>query len=117
MASLERIKKINELIKRELGKIILRKNNFPKSILVTLTKVETSSDLSESKVFIFVIPKVKTEEVLGEIKHQIYTLQQFLNKRLRMRPVPKIKFVSEKELENAGKIEAILDKIKKNQTK
>jgi len=44
-------KKVNELLKRELGKIILKEGNFPKNVLVTITQVQTSKDLREVKVF------------------------------------------------------------------
>jgi len=113
MASSQRIKKINELVKRELGRIILKEVGFPKTILVTLTSVQTAKDLRECKVFVSVIPERETENVFKILKKEIYNLQQILNRRLVMRPVPKIKFVKDKELKKAQRVEEILNIIKK----
>jgi ribosome-binding factor A len=117
MASAQRIGKINELIKRELGKIILKEIGFPKNILVTLTDAQTSKDLRESKVFVSVIPKRETGNALRILEKEIYNLQQILNRRLMMRPVPKIKFLEDKELEKAQKVDEILNKIEQEENK
>ena len=93
----KRIEQVNQLIKEELSQIILREVELPSGILLTLTQVETSVDLRQAKVFISVIPENKREKVLEEVKRNIYDLQQKLNKRLNMRPVPKIRFIEEKE--------------------
>jgi ribosome-binding factor A len=109
----ERIKKINSLIKEELGKIINEEIEFPKGILVTLTRVETGKDLSESKVFISCFPKEKSKEILENLEKEIFFIQKKLNKKLVMRRVPRIKFFEEEKTAQAGKIEEILEKLKK----
>lgn len=114
MASSQRIKKVNEVIKRELGRIILKEIDLPKSILVTLTEIETSKDLRDCKVFVSVLPEEKTSNVLRVLEREIYQLQQILNQRLAMRPVPKIKFFQEKRLKETQRIEKILNKIQKD---
>ena len=110
----DRIKKINILIKRELGRIILKEISFPKNILTTITRVETLKDLRESRVFVSVFPERETKEILKILERKIYNLQQILNKRLKIKYVPKIKFFEDKELEEAQKIDGILDKIEKD---
>ena len=109
----EKILKINQLIKKELSQIILCEVEFPPNILVTLTRVETTTNLNEAKVYISSLPETKEEEVLKILNYQIWHLQQLLNKRLRIRPIPKIIFLEEKETVKAGKIETILNKLKK----
>jgi len=108
----KRIEQVNQLIKEELSQIILREIELPPGILLTLTRVETSVDLRQAKVFISVIPENKREKVSEAVNRNIYDLQQRLNKRLNMRPVPKIRFIEEKETAEAGKIEEILEKLK-----
>jgi ribosome-binding factor A len=107
----ERIKKINQLLKRELSQIILREIEFP-GALVTLTRVETSSNLIESKIFISIIPESKQKEFFDQMKYNVWHIQQLLNKRLKMRPTPKIIFLAEKQTAQAGNIENVLEKIK-----
>jgi ribosome-binding factor A len=109
----KRIERVNQLIKEELSGIILREIELPAGILLTLTRVETSVDLNQTKVFISVIPENKRKRVLKALEKSIYDLQQKLNKRLNMRPVPRIWFVEEKETAEAGRIEEILEELKK----
>lgn len=111
----KRIQRVNQLIKKELSQILLKEIEFTPDVLVTITQVETSSNLIESRVWISVLPEEKLKRVLKILNRNIYFLQQKLNKRLRMRPVPKIKFLEEKKTAGAGKIEEILEKLKKGE--
>lgn len=110
----ERIPQVNQLIKKELGQIILKEVDFPEGVLVTLTRVQTSSNLIQAKVYISVMPEIQIGQVLEIMNRQIYFLQQMLNKRLRMRPIPKIQFVEEKATREAGRVEELLEEIKKD---
>jgi len=105
--------RVNQLIKKELAQIILREINFPKDLLVTVTRVETSANLIQAKIYISVLPINKNSQVLEILNHQIYDIQQKLNKRLKMRPIPRIIFVQEKKTQEAGRIEELLEKIHK----
>lgn len=110
--STKRIPQINERIKRELSEIFLREIDFLEKALITIIKVETSSNLIHSKIWISVIPESQTEKVFRVLNKKIYYLQQILNKRLRVRPMPKIKFIEEKEIKQALKVEQLLDEIR-----
>lgn len=112
-----RLLKVNQLIKRELSQIILKEIEFPSHVLVTLTRVETSSNLIVAKVYIAVIPEEQTADILKILNQNIFELQHKLNKRLNMRPVPKIKFIEEKKTSEAGRIEKILQELKKRKNK
>ena len=111
MANSQRIQKINELLKRELGRIILKELEFPRETLITITNVESSPDLREAKVWVSVIPGNQISLALRVLKKDIYNLQKKLDKRLKMRPIPRIEFLKESKLGEAQKIEEILDKI------
>jgi len=107
-----RVEKINALLKKELNKIFLKEFDFSPEVFITITRVETSSNLIESKVYISVIPKKAKKEIFDFLNKEIYHIQQKINKALRMRPVPKIIFKEEKETERAGEVERILKEIK-----
>lgn len=120
---LKRIRKINSLIKKEISQLLLKEIEFPKDVLVTVTRVQTSPDLKESRVFISVMStsRCNTEsanegtKILALLNRQIYILQQKINRRLRMKPIPKILFWEEKMTAEAGKIEEIMEKLKKRE--
>ncbi len=110
----KRLQRVNQLIKKEISKILLREVDFPADVLITVTRVESSTDLKQAKVYISCLPEEKTSKIFQILNQQIYELQQKLNQRLQMRPTPRIKFIEEKETKEAGRIEEILEKIKKN---
>jgi len=110
---MRRIKEVNSLIKNELSQIILKELDFPKDILTTLTRVESSKDLNQVKIYISTIPSKRVNEVFEVLNKNIYKLQKILNKRLKMRPVPRIVFKKEEKTEEADKIEKILEQLKK----
>ena len=110
----KRIEQVNQLIKKELSQIILREIEFPDNVLVTLTRVDTSSNLTEAKVFLSAIPDNRIKEIMDILNKNIYAIQQSLNKRLIMRPMPRIIFREEKEVREAGRIEEILEKTKRD---
>lgn len=108
-----RVLRLNQLIKEQLGQILLKEGNFPKECLVTITRVETSVDLKEAKILVSVLPKEKEKLVFHLLNKNIYHFQQKLNKILKLKRVPKIKFFPEKEVQKAARVEALLEKIKK----
>lgn len=108
-----RILRLNELIQKEINQIILREIEFPVNILVTLTRVEIASDLSEAKVYISCLPDSGLDKAIKILKMNIYGIQQQLNHRLDIRMVPRIRFVEEKQTKEAGRVEELLEKIKR----
>jgi len=110
--SSERIYRVNQLIKKELGQIILKEIDWPEGVLVTMTRVETTLNLIEAKVYISILPQEKAQNVIITLKKLVYGLQQKLNERLKMRPTPKIIFVEEKATSEAGRVEELLETIK-----
>lgn len=110
---LKRIQRVNQLIKRELSQLLLKEIDFPKGVLVTITRVESSPGLNQARVYISVFPEHLSQKVIQILNYRIYGLQQRINKRLKMRPIPRIKFVEEKETATAGRIEELLEEIKK----
>lgn len=108
----ERLKRVNELLRQEISKLILREIGFS-DILVTITKVEASPDLRQAKIKISVMPTEKSEIALNILERNIFHLQQMLNKKLTMRIVPKMIFEIDKTEIKAQRIEEILEKIKR----
>ena len=109
----KRIAQINGLLKKELSGILLKGEGFDRHTLITITRVETTQDLAETKVYISVLPDEKSSEVMDFLKKNIYHIQQELNKRLCIRRVPKIIFYHETKTGEAGKIEKLIEEIHK----
>ena len=108
----DRVPKINQLLKREIGRLLLEEVEFPKDTLVTLTRVESSNNLQQAKVYISVIPEDRNEEVIDILKRRIRYIQAIINRRLRMRPVPRIIWTRETMTGEAERIDEIVEEIK-----
>jgi len=109
----KRTSRVNQLIQKELSGIILREVELARGVLATITRTEVTPDLREVKVYISCFPENKNQEIFRALKREIYFIQKILDKRLKMKIVPKIKFLEEKKTQEAGEIEAILEKINK----
>lgn len=86
----------------------MREIEFPSGILVTVLAVKSTEDHKEAKVIISVFSFEKSELALEILNKNIYHIQQILNKKLRMRPVPKIFFRIDASEEQVDKVEEAL---------
>ena len=83
--------------------------------MITITRVETSPNLFQAKIYVSVLPEKKKKQAFDSLVYSIYNIQQQLNKRLNMRPVPRIQFKEEIKTKEAARIEEILGDIKKEE--
>lgn len=104
----ERIRKVNKLIKEEIARLISVEVDFPGGVLVTVMRVETSLDLRYADVAVSVIPHSDADAALALLCDEIYGLQQQLNRRLHMKPVPKIRFVEDLSGEKVDRVNELL---------
>ncbi len=109
-----RLEKVNSLLKQEVSKILLRDFDFH-GALVTLTYMEATANLIEAKAYISVLPDEQADKVITLLNKAVYDIQQKVNKRLNMRPIPKIKFVKDEVIAKAAKIEGLLSQLKKEE--
>ncbi|MCD6429485.1 30S ribosome-binding factor RbfA [bacterium] len=105
------LEKFNNVIKRELGEIFLRELDFPKNILVTITKVAVSSDKTKVKIFIGTTPEEVIQNVLSNLNKRKKYFRSLLGKRLNIRRIPELEFVEDKGLETAKRVEELLKEI------
>ena len=112
--AVDRIDKVNSLLRDEISKIILRDFAFSPNILVTLTRVETTANFFEAKAYISVFPEERSVGIINALSKSVYDIQYKINRTLRQRPVPKIIFVRETEISKAGRIEELLTKVEKD---
>ena len=106
-----RIQKVNELIRTSIAEIINRELDMPPGIFLTITRVDTSADLRYARVFVSVFPEKRFGKIMEYLKKKIYFIQGVLNKKLSMKPLPRIEFVSDKTEAEADKIEKLLKEL------
>lgn len=107
----DRIAKVNKLFKQEVGKLILEDVDFAPNMVVTVIKADVSADLRYGDIYVSVMPEEKGQEALDTLSGSVYGMQQKINKKLNMKPVPMIRF----RLDTSGeKVEHINQLIRDN---
>jgi len=108
---MSRIEKINELIRQELGKIILETIDFDGGAMVTILDVDTSDNMETANIWISIFPENKTGSSLDTLNKEIGNIQKALNRRTSMRFTPRITFKLDKSERYADQIGEVFKKI------
>lgn len=103
-----RNEKLQELLHREVARILERDFAFA-GALVTVTQTEISPDHTHASVHVSVFPDKERETVLRVLEKAVFHIQQTLNKNLRMRPVPKVRFALDSSQERASRIYELIE--------
>lgn len=112
-----RMDKVNELIKRELGNMILFGDiNDPRVSLVTIMSVDVSKDLRYANVKFSVLkddPKMIKNATEGLESCRGF-IRKLIGPRLKLRYTPEIRFYFDKGVQYAAQIDMTLAEIKNN---
>lgn len=112
MATTRRQKRISELLKEELGKLLLREARDPRLDGVTVTHVEVSPDLNYARVYISLIgDEEEKEEALDALKHAGGYLRREIAERLELRRVPQLNFRLDRSIERGQRVLNLLNQI------
>ena len=107
--------RVGELIKQSLGQIFLRdeaKVPILETKNITVTEVRMSPDLKNARAYVIPLggkDSEKTVNILTEFSHLI---RKALSKKIEMKFLPKVSFVSDNSFDYAEKIEKLIQKNK-----
>jgi len=109
-----RQQKINRLMQKELSEVFQAQTRATHGLLVTVSQVRVSPDLSTARVYLSIFPGEQAQTVLQSVQQQAKTIRHDLAERLRfqLRRMPELAFFLDDSLDYAETIDAILDKIK-----
>ena len=103
MAS-NRIGRINEEIQRELSSLIRSVKDPRVTGMISVTAVETTPDLKYAKVFISVLDKSDSTQVLKGLKSASGYLRRELGRSLNLRNTPELSFVRDDSIDKGAHI-------------
>ena len=107
MAS-NRIGRINEEIQRELSSLIRTVKDPRVHGLVSITAVDTTSDLRYSKIYVSVLDKSDVSEVVKGLKSASGYLRRELGAALKLRYTPELQFVEDDSIGKGAHILSML---------
>ena len=107
--------RVGELIKQSLGQIFLRDEAKVPNIdtkNITVTEVRMSPDLKNARAYVIPLggkDSDKAVSILTEFSHRI---RKVLSKKVDMKFLPRVSFVSDKSFDYAEKIEKLIQENK-----
>ena len=109
-----RIEKLQELIKQEMSKMLLREIKDPRIGFVTVTEVEMTGDLREAKIYVSIMGgEEKIKESLEGLQSALGFIRREIGQRVRLRFTPEISFALDTSLDYSEHIQKILLDIEK----
>ena len=83
------------------------------SPLITVTKISTSPDFREAKIFVTVYPDSKEEEVIIFLKRKGSDLRDYIKSHARLRSIPFFEFLIDYGERNRQHIDKVAEEIAK----
>jgi ribosome-binding factor A len=108
----KRADRVSELLKHELSDIIRREAKDPGIGEVTITRIKVSDDLRSALVYFGVLDRTaEVAHVEEGLQRASSYMHRLLGKRLRLKNVPKLTFIFDKNLDYSFRISKILSEI------
>jgi ribosome-binding factor A len=107
----ERTEKVNKLLQRELAEIFqIACRDFYKGVMITVTTVRVSPDLSVAKIYLSIFPGTNTENILEDISNNKKYFRHQLGQRIRnqVKTIPDLSFFLDDSLDYIDNIDDLL---------
>ena len=112
-----KIQRLNHAIQEEISMILMTEIKDEDIKFVTITGVDTTSDLSYAKVYFTVLDETKKETTLEALTGAASFIRSKLAERVEIRHTPELKFIYDTSIEYGNHIEEIIDSINKEENK
>ena len=110
-----RMERVNSSIKRELSNIISRElTNTNITGLITVNKVDTALDFSNSKVYVSMIAVKNKKEAMLALKKASGFMRTRLAHTLQFRKMPSLIFIYDESVEYGSRINEIIHDLHKD---
>jgi ribosome-binding factor A len=106
----ERMRRINEVMRKVLGGAILRDLEDPRIGFVTVTAVDTSPDLRSARVYVSVLgDEADRDATMAALRSSHGLLQAAVAREIRMKRTPKLTFHYDEGPERAARLSRLLE--------
>lgn len=104
--------KISRLIQKELSEIFLLQTKSMNGVLVSVSAVRISPDMSIARVYLSVFPSERSQEIVKNINDNMKSIRYELGTRVRhqLRIIPELKFFVDDSLDYTERIDELLKK-------
>lgn len=108
-----RIERLNSVIQLEISDLLREQINDPRlTTLISITKVETSPDLSHARVFVSTLgDKVNKEEILQGFTAATGFLRSHLANRIQLKHTPELSFHFDDSIEHGAEVLKLIEQV------
>ena len=108
----QRIDRVDELLRQEIGAILEREVSDPRIGFVTVTRVEASPDLAHARVWVSIIgtPGERTAS-LRALEHAMPYVRRALGSRIRIKRIPALHVHLDASIEKGARVLKLIDEI------
>ena len=106
----DRLNKVARLVQKDLSEIFQQQTRMMHGVMVSVTTVRVSPDLSVCRVYLSIFPSEKSEELLKNINDNQKSIRYELGKRERyqLRIIPELRFFIDDSLDYIDNIDKLL---------
>ena len=111
--SSRRIARLNDAFREEISDVLRRQIKDPRlAVFITVTRVETSADISHAKVYVSVMGSEEDREgALRGLEAASSFLRREIGHRLRLRRMPEFSFRRDDSMEQGAHVLELLDEV------
>ena len=104
--------KIARLLQKELSDIFLLQTKSMHGVLVSVSAVRSSPDMSVARAYLSIFPSERADEIIKNINANMKSVRYELGTRVRyqLRIIPELKFFVDDSLDYAEHIDELLKK-------
>ena len=106
-----RINRINEDIQRELASLIRTVKDPRVHGLISITRVDTTTDLRYCRVYVSVLDHSDVKEVVKGLKSAAGYLRRELGRVLTLRYTPELQFIEDDSIERGVRMVSMNDRV------
>lgn len=110
----KRLQKIERQIQKDLGELFLMETRKTQGIMVSVTSVRVSPDLSLAKAYLSIFPTEKTQEIMDNINANKKSIRWNLGERIgkQLRRIPELAFFLDDSIDYIENIDKLLNQDK-----
>jgi ribosome-binding factor A len=108
----KRASRLGDLIREEVADIVQNRIKHKSLGFLTITGARVSDDLRNAVVYVSVLDLQQRDRTIRKLNATTSVVRSELGRRLKIKYIPKLKFMPDESVEYGMKIDRILDELK-----
>lgn len=111
MSNSQRLRRISDLIQRNLALHLKKEVNDPRLANIAITRVDVSPDIKQAKIYFSLVNTTEMPAATSALQKANSYLRTLLAHSCGLRYTPRLIFIYDDSIERAERIDQLLDKI------